>query len=147
MNKKTFNYSSAMKQPVMVRKIYKNLSLPYSVSLTDAGIFIGIFITNYILFKSVINSLNNMLAGMWILYLVVPFYVLKLEQKLQPDGKNIFLYLKDTIRYYLTIKIPKKRFINGVPIDNLGKCVFDKCDEKDISINLVNKEIEDFKDG
>ncbi|MCC2251781.1 conjugal transfer protein [Virgibacillus sp. AGTR] len=125
-----FNYRKALREPKKIQQLTENYSLPFAVELIPVinfFIFLGItFIVGYNIRKAFPHAFDNS----WFIFLIgIPLLLAYLVTKIKIEGKNIYLYFVDVVKYFLSIKIPKKRFCNDKQVEwmNDTKILFKKC--------------------
>ncbi|WP_144559656.1 conjugal transfer protein [Shouchella miscanthi] len=106
-----FNYRKAMREPKQVQQLTKDYSLPFAFQL--------IHVINFFLFFFIVLGVGLLIrmgfphafGKSFLVFLIgIPFGLTVLVTKIKPEGKNLYLYFLDVARYYLQIKLPKKRF-------------------------------------
>ncbi|MBA3925535.1 TcpE family conjugal transfer membrane protein [Listeria rustica] len=115
--KETFNYKQAFQHPIILRKIYKKVEMPFGgVRLSRFVTMLSLFAL-LLLFRNVISALNGIIPGLsLVIYILIPFYFSGLLLQVNPDGKNLFFFLRDYATYFFTIKLRRKKYSNDAEV-------------------------------
>lgn len=146
MGRLVFNYRKAMREPKKIQQLTENYSLPFAVELVPA--------INYFLFVALCfgfwygvrkvfpHAFEN--SSIFVIF-GIPIFLTMLVTKIKPEGKNIYLYFLDLLKYYFMIKLPQKKYCNDRKVD--------LCNEKNVEfrklVKVVGKpnEIENAYEG
>lgn len=104
-----FNYKLAIEVPVYIQKLFNDVSLKRPVLILDCCIFL---IAMLILAIPPIRFVSDMLSallplGAVFVYLGIPFFIVMLFKKVEPDGKKIHWYLFDMVVYFVNWKMKR----------------------------------------
>ncbi|MBP2079781.1 conjugal transfer protein [Oceanobacillus polygoni] len=125
-----FNYRRALREPKKIRQITDYYYLPFTIELIPA--------INFLLFLGLIFLIGWMIrrvypyafSDTWFVFLIgIPLLLTWLVTKIKPEGKNIYVYMYDYVKYLVAIKIPRKKFCNGEEVVwmNDRKITFKQC--------------------
>ncbi|WP_090239016.1 conjugal transfer protein [Fictibacillus solisalsi] len=118
MGRFVFNYRKAMREPKKIRQLTEHYSLPFSIELIPAlnyFIFVGLC---FGFWYGVRMVFPNAFDKTFILVIFgIPLLFTTLVTKIKPEGKNIYLYFFDLIKYYFMIKLPQKKFCNDRKVE------------------------------
>ncbi|UJL47092.1 conjugal transfer protein [Virgibacillus sp. NKC19-16] len=106
-----FNYRQALREPKKIQQITEKYSLPFSIELIPAINFL-VFLTIMGFFLYLLRTVfPYLLEWTFLVFLIgIPLLLTSIMRKIQPDGKNIYLYLYDFAKYLFWVKLPKKYF-------------------------------------
>lgn len=93
------NYSKALKVPYLIQKLYKQVSLYKPIRLIAVGLFFLYLLFSVILFSFLIKLFNGLGLVYLIVYLGIPWALMKLTIDIKTDGKFIFRFIYDYIRF------------------------------------------------
>ncbi|WP_042359771.1 conjugal transfer protein [Geomicrobium sp. JCM 19055] len=113
-----FNYRKALREPKKIQQLTENYSLPFPVELIPVinfFIFLGMtFMIGYVIRRGFPHAFDHT----WFVFLVgIPLLLTYFVTKIKIEGKNIYLYFIDVAKYYVTIKLPKKRYCNDREVE------------------------------
>ncbi|WP_017795727.1 conjugal transfer protein [Oceanobacillus kimchii] len=115
-----FNYRKSFREPKKIRQITERYYLPFAVELVPAinfFIFVGI---TFVIGLGIRQFYPHAFSSTWVIFLIgIPLALTMLVTKVNPEGKNIYLYMIDMFKYYFLIKLPKKKFCNGKEVSYL----------------------------
>lgn len=122
MDWEPYNYSSAFEEPQRIRDIGGYFRLPFAIVLVDLVIFLlSLGIVHWFL-GGVINWLANIYSPMKLVcYLLLPYYMVTIINRIRPDGKKIYYYLWDLAVFQVTVKLPEKVFFAGKSLSQKEK--------------------------
>ena len=144
--REVFNYRRALREPKKIRQITDYYYLPFTIELIPT--------INFLLFLGITFLMGWMIrriypyafSDTWFIYLIgIPLLLTWLVTKIKPEGKNIYVYIYDYIKYLVAIKIPRKKFCNGEEVVwmNDKKITFKQCvwvvDKKNGKTETSNK--------
>ncbi|MFR3685551.1 MAG: TcpE family conjugal transfer membrane protein, partial [Enterococcus sp.] len=115
--KLVFDYREPFQAPYMVRELTKKLKLRNAVSgqtIFVAGV--SFVMTAFILFSTV--GFNHWTLGLSVL---IPFGLVELFNRIEPDGKKVHLFIVDYLSYLLAFVIPKKSVYQGKKVEIVKK--------------------------
>lgn len=111
---KTVDYTSIFQSKVTFRLSFRQYTLPYTFVLEDIIIYIIALAVVRQLFGQLIDFIGSVIMfGSFAISLVLPYLLLQLVKKVPTDGKPIFYYLYDIVRYTIGVLLPKKSFYKG----------------------------------
>lgn len=137
-----FNYRKALREPKKIRELAPGVYSPISFELIPTiNWFMFLAITFYVglhIRKVYPYAFEDTWA---ILLFGIPTLLTTLVKKIEPEGKNIYIFIYDFIKFFITIKLPNKQFINDrrVAFASDKKVTFKKCVEV---VNNRNGEVE-----
>ncbi|MCD4978453.1 TcpE family conjugal transfer membrane protein [Enterococcus faecalis] len=109
--KRTVNYSNIMRSPTTFKISFWKIHLPWTFKLETVVLYIlsfllvqGIFHFPLKWLGELINNLDKVGA------LGLPYLLTVYLMGRPTDGKPIFYYVKDYVVYYLSEKMPKKKY-------------------------------------
>ncbi|MDA1478034.1 conjugal transfer protein [Bacillus changyiensis] len=118
MGRLVFNYRKAMREPKKIQQLTDHYSLPFAVELIPAinyFIFVGLCFGFWYGVRRIFpHAFDNSFV---IIVLGIPIFLTMLVTKIKPEGKNLYLYFFDLIKYYFMIVIPQKKFCNDRKVD------------------------------
>ncbi|MEC0490200.1 conjugal transfer protein [Bacillus licheniformis] len=118
MGRYVFNYRKAMREPKKIQQLTENYSLPFTVELIPAinyFLFVGLCFGFYCGVRRIFPHAFEKTSILVIFG--VPVFLTLLVTKIKPEGKNIYLYFFDFLKYYFFIKLPQKKFCNDRKVD------------------------------
>ena len=104
-NKQILDYREPFNAPYMIREIAKNVHLPFIVYAQDFTIAILSFLVLFLLLIPAFGF-NQLTA---FLSLGIPYGLVQLFNKVEPDGKRLDLFTKDYFTYLWQFQLPKKQ--------------------------------------
>ncbi|MBP2079644.1 conjugal transfer protein [Oceanobacillus polygoni] len=142
-----FNYRRALREPKKIRQITDNYYLPFTIELIPALNFIIFLIITLFLGWLIKQFYPYAFSNSWFIFSVgIPLVLTWLVTKIKPEGKNIYIFIYDYVKYLFTIKIPKKQYCDGEEVKwaNHNKVVFKDCvwvvSKKDGEIKTSDKD-------
>lgn len=121
-NREIYNYKLAYEHPYVIRKLTNKISLPFGGVRLSRFMIILIVFGIEMLFRNFIFSLKNVIPGLDLVVLLgLPYFLSGWLLQVNPDGKKLHYFLWDYFLYFVTIKVPKKRFSHDVPVLYLDK--------------------------
>jgi hypothetical protein len=127
--KQCYNYKHVFDEPIKIRQLTDNFSLPFAIRLDQIVLAVVIFALEYFLFKGLINFLNGFFGGFkYILYLGFPYFLSQKILALNPDGQKLSFYIKDLFLFIFLIQLPKVKYCNDKKLEELekGLVIFEK---------------------
>lgn len=125
-----FNYRRALREPKKIQQITEKYSLPFSIELIPAiNFLVFLMITGFFLYL-LRTVFPYLLEWTFLVFLIgIPLLLTSMMRKIQPDGKNIYLYLYDFAKYFFWVKLPKKYFCHDKKVMWMHdkKIQFHKC--------------------
>lgn len=125
-----FNYRKALREPKQLREIAPGVFLPFAIELVFAVNFILFFVMTLYVGNKIRDIYPYAFEKTWVIFLLgVPLLMATLFKKIEPEGKNIYIYVYDLVKFFITIKLPNKQFINDrrVAFADDKKITFKKC--------------------
>lgn len=125
-----FNYRKALREPKQLREIAPGVFLPFAIELIFAVNFILFFVITLYIGNKIRDIYPYAFEKTWVIFLLgVPLLMATLFKKIEPEGKNIYIYVYDLVKFFVTIKLPNKQFINDrrVAFADDEKITFKKC--------------------
>lgn len=124
MEKQILDYREPFNAPYMIREIAKNINLPFVVYAQDFTVatisFALIFVTLLVLFG--MNQLTVTIS------IAVPYGLVQVFNRIEPDGKRADVFIKDYLFYSLTYLLKNKVLYHGNIIHfNQEKVIYDSC--------------------
>ncbi|EAE7308546.1 conjugal transfer protein [Listeria monocytogenes] len=108
-DKQVLDYREPFNAPYMIREIAKNVRLPFIVYAQDFTIAIlSFFIVFLLLFITI--GFNQITA---ILSVGIPYGIVQIFNRIEPDGKRLDLFTKDYLTYLWFYVLPKKIVYHG----------------------------------
>lgn len=104
-DKNLYNYTKTLKEPMKIRRIKSFVISKKGITVTS--IIIGILL--FVLFF-VINKIIPFANVLGVIYYVIPLLLTYLIVNINPDGKNILLYLYDYFIWKISISSKKRVF-------------------------------------
>lgn len=125
-----FNYRQALREPKKIQQITEKYSLPFSIELIPTINFLVFMAITGVFLYFLHRVFPYLLEWTFLVFLIgIPLLLTSLMRKVQPDGKNIYLYLYDFAKYFFRVKLLKKRFCHDKKVEWLDdrKIEFRKC--------------------
>lgn len=111
---KTVDYTSIFQSKITFRISFRKFTLPYTFVVEDIIIYFAALAVIRQLFGQIIDFVGSIIMfGSFAISLALPYLVLQLVKRLPTDGKPIFYYLFDILRYGTSVLLPKKSFYKG----------------------------------
>lgn len=128
MEKHNYNYRNVFNEPIKIKQLTQSFSLPYFIKLRDVLIYLLTLVILFIVFHSVVSFISSYIPLFTMLFYVgMPYLSVRLVEKVQPDGKNIFWYLLDYITFYFEYLQGKKKICHDIKASYTDKpVVFDE---------------------
>lgn len=129
--KLVFDYREPFQAPYMVRELTKKLKLRNAVSgqtIFVAGI--SFVITAFVLFS--IIGFNHWTLGLSVL---IPFGLVELFNRVEPDGKKVHRFIIDYLSYLSLFVLPKKAIHQGRKVEIIKQSIsYDRKKVSDIQV-------------
>lgn len=128
MEKHNYNYRNVFNEPIKIKQLTQNFSLPYFIKLRDVLIYLLTLFGLFIFFHSIESFISSYVPLFTMLFYVgVPYLTVRLVEKVQPDGKNIFWYLLDYVTFYFEYLQSKKKICHDIKVNYTDEpIVFDE---------------------
>lgn len=111
-----YNYSSVFKEPVRIKDLGNLGRLPFSVALVDVATFFIIMGIEAYFLGDMIASLQNKLDFSYTLfYFAVPLFSVTTMNRIKPDGKKIYFYLIDVLKFIFLYVLLNRMYQNFKP--------------------------------
>ncbi|HJD16217.1 MAG TPA: conjugal transfer protein [Candidatus Enterococcus stercoripullorum] len=111
-----YNYSSVFKEPVRIKDLGNLGRLPFSVALVDVATFFIIMGIEAYFLGDMIASLQNKLDFSYTLfYFAVPLFSVTTMNRIKPDGKKIYFYLIDVLKFIFLYVLLNRTYQNFKP--------------------------------
>lgn len=124
MQKRTYNYRNVFNEPIKIKQLTQNFSLPYLIKLRDILIYLITIFLIFVLFHSIVSFISSYVPLFTMLfYIGVPYLMVRLIEKVQPDGKNIFWFLWDYVSFYFEYLQPKKKICHDTKVNYIDQSV------------------------
>ena len=104
-DKNLYNYTKALKEPMKIRRIKSFVISKKGIPVTS--IIIGVLL--FVLFF-VINKIIPFTNVLGVIYYALPLLLTYLIVNINPDGKNILLYLYDYFIWKINISVKNRVF-------------------------------------
>lgn len=137
MKKQIYDYREPFNAPYMIREIAKNVNLPFVVYAQDFtiatvsfGITFGLFVW---LFG--FNQITLMIS------IGVPYGIVQLFNKVEPDGKRVDIFIRDYLVYFFSYLVTSKALYHEELEDfKQEKVVYEKltCEQILLSLNSAS---------
>ncbi|SDI97581.1 conjugal transfer protein [Natribacillus halophilus] len=112
-----FNYRQALREPKKIQQITENYSLPFSIEFIPAMNFLIFMAMTAGVLYGIHTVFPFALEWTFVIFLIgIPLMLTALVKKIQPDGKNIYLYIYDFVKYLVSVKLPNKRLCHDRPV-------------------------------
>lgn len=110
-DKRVYNYTKALNQPVWIQKITDGFSLPFALKMSDLGwfVFFAYWTLRLAVFLSKITPAP--LAFWFIPALALAFYLAVLVSDLTIDKKPFLRFVLDYLRFYHLYGFKRKRYL------------------------------------
>lgn len=136
MEKQILDYREPFNAPYMIREIAKNINLPFVVYAQDFTVatisFSLIFVTLLVLFG--MNQLTVTIS------IAIPYGLVQVFNRIEPDGKRADVFIKDYLLYSLTFLLKNKVLYHGNIIHSKQeKVVYDSCKMTTLTIKNSNR--------
>lgn len=117
-----FNYRKIFREEKVIREYAEGKSLPFPIPLMPALNFVGALILSALFsqFLQLFGLANWWLVPCIFISLLYAFVV----SKIKPDGKNLYVYLFDYIRFFYRYKMKGIKIASDRPIKQLGVVLF-----------------------
>ncbi|EDN9403959.1 hypothetical protein GXD46_08865 [Listeria monocytogenes] len=117
-----FNYRKIFREEKVIREYAEGKSLPFPIPLMLALNFVGALIISA-LFSQLLQLFG--LADWWLVPCIfISLMYAFLVAKIKPDGKNLYVYLFDYIRFYYRYKIKRIKIANDKAIKQAEIVIF-----------------------
>ncbi|AXF57428.1 conjugal transfer protein [Salicibibacter kimchii] len=127
-----FNYRQAFREPKRIQQLTDGYSLPFAIELVPTiNFLVFMAITGLVMYLVRLVFPFTFELTFVIILIGVPLFLTVLMRKVNPDGKNIYLYLFGLLNYFVRIKLTNKRFCNDRAVEWMDdkKIMFRKCVE------------------
>ncbi|MFB4212958.1 conjugal transfer protein [Shouchella sp. JSM 1781072] len=113
-----FNYRKALREPKKVQQLTASYSLPIPFELIPVINFFIFMAMTFLVGQIIRMGFPHAFERTFVMWLIgLPLALTILVTKIKPEGKNIYLYFLDVAKYYVQIKLPKKRFCNDREVE------------------------------
>lgn len=141
-----FNYRRSLREPKKIRQITDNYYLPFTIELLPALNFFIFMIITFVIGFFIRKVYPYAFSNTWFVFLVgVPLVLSILVTKIKPEGKNIYRFMFDYVKYLFLIKIPKRKFCNGDEITIMKSNISFKSNVEVVAGSEVKDSIENDK--
>lgn len=123
----TYNYRNVFNEPIKIKQLTNNVSLPYFIKLRDIGIYVVTLLLLFLFCHQFVSFINQYISIFGIaFYLGVPYLVVRVIEHLHPDGKNIMWFLLDYIKYFFNYRLKHQKVCHDVATNYIDqKYVFE----------------------
>ncbi|MEK4303709.1 conjugal transfer protein [Oceanobacillus sp. FSL K6-0251] len=142
-----FNYRKALREPKKIRQITEFFYLPFPIELIPTLNFFLFLALTFLSGYVIRQFYPYAFADSWVIFLIgIPLVLTTLVKKIKPEGKNIYIYIYDFIKYVFMVKMPNKQFINDrlVEFTDNKEITFRQCvkvvDDKNGKIETSSKD-------
>ncbi|MDT2010822.1 TcpE family conjugal transfer membrane protein [Carnobacterium divergens] len=111
--KYVFDYKEPFNAPLVIRKLTDNFSLNFNLYAFDVVVYVVSCLFLYLILHWFIPFASQL--GV-LIYIGVPFLVVKIFATLEPDGKKVHVFLIDYAKFLLQYQLPKKGIYHGEKI-------------------------------
>lgn len=111
--KYVFDYKEPFNAPLIIRKLTDNFSLNFNLYAFDVVVYVVSGLVLYTILHWFI-PLGSQLGVL--IYLGVPFLMVKVFATLEPDGKKLHVFLIDYLKFLVQFQLPKKGIYHGEKI-------------------------------
>ncbi|MDT0109336.1 conjugal transfer protein [Listeria booriae] len=155
MNRAVYNYRKIYRQQGYIREYAEGKSLPFPIPTILVGNAIAFSIFMLLLAKIFGFFIPHFAYPNWMVaYIAIPVLYAFLVGKIQPDGKNIYIFMFDFVRYIYRYRILKIKIANDFPFEYEKEVRFNKIQEvvrkkyviKNTNANITRKYVIN-KDG
>ncbi|QQK79510.1 conjugal transfer protein [Salicibibacter cibi] len=127
-----YNYRPAFREPKRIQQLTDRYTLPIAIELIPTINFL-VFMALTGLMMYVIRLIFPFTFELTFVIILVglPLFLTMLMRKVNPDGKNIYLYLWGLFNYLRKVKLPNKTYCNDRDVTWMDdkKITFKKCVE------------------
>lgn len=110
MAKEVYNYKQVFDTPITIRRLYKDYTLPFSVSVSRIAIMVGTLLF-LLLFRQAIAALNQVFSGASVLiYVFLPWLTSKYLMRVKPNGKKLHEFLWDFAPFVWSAYVTKETY-------------------------------------
>ncbi|EAG9434178.1 hypothetical protein DB724_14090 [Listeria monocytogenes] len=135
-----FNYRKIFREEKVIREWTEGKPLPFPIPLMPALNFVGALIFSA-LFSQFLQLFG--LAKQWLIPCIfISLLYAFVVSKVKPDGKNLYVYLFDYIRFYYRYKIRCIKIANDKPIKHSEIVVFTKTERVSVNAGKINNSSE-----
>lgn len=111
-----YNYSSVFKEPVRIRDLGNLGRLPFSIALVDVTTFFMIMgIESYFLGDMIAALQTKVEFAYTLFYFAVPLFSVMTINRIKPDGKKIYFYLFDVLKFIVFYVVLNRMYQNFKP--------------------------------
>lgn len=130
MDRVVYNYRKIYRQEGYIREYAEGKSLPFPIPTMLLGNAIGFSVFILLLAKLIGFFVPHFAYGNWLMaYILIPVGYAFLVGKIKPDGKNLYIFIFDFVRYVYRYRILKIKLANDVRFEY----------EEDIHFNRIMK--------
>lgn len=111
-----YNYSSVFKEPVRIKDLGNLGRLPFSVALVDVATFFIIMGIEAYFLGDFISALQAKVEfAQFLFYILIPLVSVTSINRIKPDGKKIYFYLVDVLKFIFLYVILNRMYQNFKP--------------------------------
>lgn len=111
-----YNYSSVFKEPVRIKDLGNLGRLPFSVALVDVATFFIIMGIEAYFLGDFISALQAKVEfAQFLFYILIPLVSVTSINRIKPDGKKIYFYLVDVLKFIFLYVLLNRMYQNFKP--------------------------------
>ena len=111
-----YNYSSVFKEPVRIKDLGNLGRLPFSVALVDVATFFIIMGIEAYFLGDFISALQEKVEfAQFLFYILIPLVSVTSINRIKPDGKKIYFYLVDVLKFIFLYVLLNRIYQNFKP--------------------------------
>lgn len=111
-----YNYSSVFKEPVRIKDLGNLGRLPFSVALVDVATFFIIMGIEAYFLDDFISALQAKVEfAQFLFYILIPLVSVTSINRIKPDGKKIYFYLVDVLKFIFLYVLLNRMYQNFKP--------------------------------
>ncbi|KIX91234.1 conjugal transfer protein [Staphylococcus microti] len=111
MDKKAYNLKRTFEQPIVMYEFTDKIRFNKGIRLDFWGTFFVLILIETLLFFAFLKPIVMSVKGLPIIYfLILPYYATKYLVKLKQDGKKLYYFLVDFIKYVYNIQFKKVKY-------------------------------------
>lgn len=111
-----YNYSSVFKEPVRIKDLGNLGRLPFSVALVDVATFFIIMGIEAYFLGDFISALQAKVEfAQFLFYILIPLVSVTSINRIKPDGKKIYFYLVDVLKFIFLYVLLNRIYQNFKP--------------------------------